>query len=83
LNRKASRKPGTVQSDLDWLIVRPGTLIKGPATAQYRVLADPDTWRNGLVSREDVADFIASRLTTGRFGRQKPVIIRYPIPAFG
>ena len=68
-------------SDLDWLTVRPGTLIDGPATAQYRVLADPHSRRNGLVSREEVADFIASRLMAGRFGRQKPVIIRYPIQA--
>lgn len=79
---KSAQEAMIEQSDLDWLIVRPGTLTNGPATGQYRVLADPGAWRNGFVSREDVADFIAARLVADRFGRQKPVIIRYPLPNF-
>ena len=67
------------QTDLDWLIVRPGVLTNGPATGGYRVLAKPAEWRNGIISRADVADFIISRIEVGALRRQKPVLIRYPL----
>lgn len=66
-------------SELDWLIVRPGILTSGPMSGDYRVLTRPKAWRNGIVSRADVADFIASRIDADRFGREKPVIIRCPL----
>ncbi|GAA0779324.1 NAD-dependent epimerase/dehydratase family protein [Roseibium denhamense] len=66
-------------SDLDWLIVRPGVLTNGPKSNCYRVLSEPAEWRNGIVSRADVADFIVSQLDNDRLGRKKPVIIRLPL----
>ncbi|MEM1045281.1 MAG: SDR family NAD(P)-dependent oxidoreductase [Pseudomonadota bacterium] len=66
-------------SALDWLIVRPGVLTNGSATDRYRVLMEPREWRNGIVSRADVADFITGYLDKDDLGRRKPVIIRYPL----
>ena len=66
-------------SELDWLIVRPGVLTSGSKSGAYRVLTEPVSWRNGIVSRADVADFIVERITADRFGREKPVIIRCPL----
>jgi hypothetical protein len=63
-------------SDLDWLIVRPGVLTSGPLSGEYRVLTRPGDWRNGIVSRADVAHFIVGRIEADRLGREKPVIIR-------
>lgn len=66
-------------SDLDWLIVRPGILVNCATTASYRVLTQPQEWRNGFVARADVADFIVNRIAANRFAREKPVIIRVPV----
>ncbi len=66
-------------SDLDWLIVRPGVLTSGPRTTRYGVLTNQSSWRNGIVSRADVADFVVSRIDAGHFGREKPIIIRCPL----
>jgi putative NADH-flavin reductase len=67
------------QSDLDWLIVRPGVLTNGPACGKYQVLYEQNAWRNGIVSRADVADFIVTQLRSDQLGRRKPVIICYPL----
>ncbi len=45
-------------SGLDWVIVRPTILTNGARTGRYRVLVEPATWRNGLISRADVAHFL-------------------------
>ena len=66
-------------SDLDWLIVRPGVLTSGPLSDKYRVLKTAREWRNGIVSRTDVADFIVKRIEAGELGREKPVVIRCPL----
>ena len=66
-------------SDLDWLIVRPGVLTSGPASGKYRVLTKPAEWRNGIISRADVADFIVQHIEAGALNREKPVLIRYPL----
>ena len=68
-----------IASNLDWLIVRPGVLTNLPATGRYQVLTPPSTWRNGIISTSDVADFIVTRISAGQFNREKPVIIRYPL----
>lgn len=48
-------------SDLDWVIARPGVLTNGRAIGRHRVLARPEEWRNGIVSRADVAAFLVRR----------------------
>lgn len=67
------------KSDLDWLIVRPGVLTNAPASGTYRVLTQPHEWRNGIVSRADVADLVVKRIEAGKLGREKPVVIRCPL----
>jgi len=62
-------------SGLDWTLVRPGVLTNGLATGHYRVLADPISWRNGIVSRADVAHFIVAQLDSQEFVHRAPVVI--------
>ena len=45
-------------SGLDWTLVRPVILTHGAASGRYKVLSDPATWRNGLIPRADVADYL-------------------------
>ncbi|MEM9796235.1 MAG: NAD(P)-binding oxidoreductase [Pseudomonadota bacterium] len=47
-----------LSSDLDWTIVRPVILTNGRKADRVRVLRDPAEWRNGLVSRADVAAYL-------------------------
>lgn len=61
-------------SDLDWLIVRPTILTNGRGGRPYKVLLDPATWRNGLIARRDVADFLVAEVTTPTHSRVVPVI---------
>jgi uncharacterized protein YbjT (DUF2867 family) len=68
-----------VASDLDWLIVRPGVLTNFAASGNYKVLTSPGTWRNGVIARADVAEFIVKRISADHFGREKPVVIRHPL----
>lgn len=66
-------------SDLEWLIVRPGILMNCASSGNYSVLTRPSEWRNGIVARADVADFIVKRIETNALNREKPVIIRFPL----
>lgn len=66
-------------SDLEWLIVRPGVLMNCRASRNYNVLTRPSDWRNGIVARQDVADFIVKRIEANALNREKPVIIRFPL----
>lgn len=67
------------ESDLEWLIVRPGVLMNCPASGKYSILSRPSEWRNGIVARADVADFIVKRIEANALNREKPVIIRFPL----
>ncbi len=51
-----------MDSGLDWTIVRPGVLTNGARTDRYLVLSHPSSWRNGMVSRKDVAAFLAQQV---------------------
>jgi len=62
-------------SRLDWTIVRPGILTNGPRSDHYKVLANPSQWRNGLISRADVADFIVRSIDSEEYVRQAPVLV--------
>jgi putative NADH-flavin reductase len=52
-------------SDTDWTIARPVILTKGARTDDYRVLRDPKTWRNGLISRASVAHYLIDAVEQG------------------
>lgn len=53
-------------SDTDWTIVRPVILTNTRATGRFRVLRNPETWRNGLISRGDVARYLVDAVETDR-----------------
>ncbi len=61
-------------SGLDWTIVRPVILTKGRAKGRFRVLLDPAEWRNGLISRADVAAFLIDQVEDPALIGRKPVI---------
>lgn len=63
-------------SPLDWTIVRPVILTKGRASGRVRVLRDPDQWRNGLVSRADVARYLVDAVENGLDIRRDVVLTR-------
>lgn len=65
-----------VESGLDWTLVRPGVLTNGKASGRYRVLEAPATWRNGIVSRADVAEFIVGELEAAEHVGKGVVIVR-------
>ncbi len=50
------------RSSLTWTLVRPGVLTSGAATGRYQVLIEPSEWRNGLISRADVAHYIVGQI---------------------
>ena len=63
-------------SGLTWTFVRPTILTNGPRTGDYRVLADAASWRNGLISRKNVAHFVVGEVETGTYAGQGPVLAR-------
>ena len=62
------------ESSLDWTIVRPVVLTPGPRSGRTRVLVEPESWRNGLISRNDVADFLVKQIDDDSLLHQAPVI---------
>ena len=65
-----------MDSGLDWTIARPGFLTSNRMTGRYQVLTEPATWRNGLISRADVAHFLIHAAEEGTFIREAPVLVR-------
>ena len=63
-------------SGLDWTIARPGVLIGGAATGRYQVLVEPAKWRNGMIPRADVADFLLLQVSDRSLFRKAPVLVR-------
>ena len=63
------------ESELDWTIARPGVLTSGPPTGHYRILAEASQWRNGIISRADVSEFLVRQIGDGAFIRKTPVLI--------
>ena len=63
------------RSQLDWTFVRPGILTPGPASGRYKVLTDRASWRNGLISRADVARFIVGEIDRPTHGKQAVVLV--------
>jgi putative NADH-flavin reductase len=63
-------------SDLDWTIARPGILTDNKGTGKYRVLVDPATWRQGLISRADVAHYLLEAVENGLHIHETPAIQR-------
>ena len=64
------------KSGLEWTFVRPGVLTPGSTTGRYKVLTEPSSWRNGLISRADVAHFIVGQIDRPAYERKAVVLIR-------
>jgi len=64
------------ETDLDWTLVRPGFLTSNRMTGRYQVLTEPSSWRNGMISRADVAHFMIHAAEDGTFIREAPVLVR-------
>lgn len=62
-------------SSLDWTIARPGVLTNGRRTRRYRILDEPSAWRNGIISRADVADFLVRQIEGRTYLRKAPVLV--------
>ena len=60
---------------LDWTIVRPVILTNGSYTGRIGIEADPSKWRNGVISRADVAAYLIDAVETGR-DSHKAVVLR-------
>lgn len=61
------------QSQLDWIIVRPGNLTDGALTGQYRHgFSNTDKSTKLKISRADVADFMLKQLTDDTYLHQTP-----------
>ena len=63
------------ESELDWTIARPGVLTGGPRTGRYKILSEASQWRNGIISRSDVADFLVRQIEDQTYVRQTPVLV--------
>jgi putative NADH-flavin reductase len=63
------------ESELDWTIARPGVLTSGPRTGRYRILSEAPQWRNGIISRADVAEFLVRQIGDQTCIRKTPVLI--------
>jgi putative NADH-flavin reductase len=62
-------------SALSWVIARPGILTNGPRTGRYRILDEPADWRNGTISRADVADFLVKQVDDDAHIGKTPALI--------
>ncbi|OAN78984.1 epimerase [Jannaschia sp. EhC01] len=63
-------------SDLDWTIARPGILSDNRKSNAYKVLVEKETWRNGLINRADVADFLVTAAENNSHIHQTPALQR-------
>ncbi len=63
------------ESRLDWVIARPVILTNGPPTGRYKILEAPASWRNGLISRADVADFLINAVDGNAYVGKTPVLL--------
>ena len=63
------------KSGLDWTIARPGVLIGGPRTGRFKVLVAASQWRNGIISRSDVAEFLVRQIEDRTYLHKAPVLV--------
>lgn len=63
------------ESALDWTIARPGVLTGGPRTGRYQPLCEPSQWRNGIISRANVAEFLVRQVKDLTYICKAPVLV--------
>ena len=62
-------------SALAWTIARPGVLTNCRSQQAYRVLKDQHEWKNGIISRLYVADFLVANMDKTDMIKTAPVLI--------
>ena len=72
---KSSQERLIKESELDWTIVRPGVLTSRPRTGRYKIFSEPSQWRNGIISRSDVAEFLVREIEDQTYVHQTPVLV--------
>jgi putative NADH-flavin reductase len=63
------------ESGLVWTIARPGVLTGGPRTGRYKILVEASQWRNGIISRSDVAEFLVRQIEDQTYVHEAPVLV--------
>jgi putative NADH-flavin reductase len=63
-----------VDSDREWIVVRPGLLTNGKPRGTWRA-ADDGTLTSGKIARADVAAFMLQQLVSDEWLRKRPVIV--------
>jgi len=71
---KSDQEENIKKSDLDWTIVRPGVLTNGPLKPGYNVYISKTDWRNGIITRAAVADYISRILVDPNTYGTDPVL---------
>lgn len=64
------------RSELDWTVVYPVILTKGPRTGRYRVDEHLDLHGLPIISRTDVADFLLTQIDDRKYLRKGVLISR-------
>ena len=64
-----------IKGGLDWTIARPGVLTNGSRTGRYRILSETSEWRNGIISRADIAEFLVRQIEDQTYIHKNPVLI--------
>jgi len=62
-------------TDLDWVVVRVGTLTNGAAQKRFRAADDGTIRGMGKIARSEVADFMIAQLDSDAWLRKRPVIV--------
>ncbi|MBM3408624.1 MAG: SDR family oxidoreductase [Betaproteobacteria bacterium] len=62
-------------SSLEWTIARPGFLTNGRRTGRYKILDRASEWRNGMISRLNVADFLVRQVEDRTHLEKTPVLV--------
>ena len=62
-------------SELDWTIARPGVLTSGRRTNHYKILSEASQFRNGIISRANVADFLVRQIVDQTYIHKAPVLV--------
>ena len=55
--------------------MRPGVLTSGRRTGQYKILDKQSQWRNGMISRSDVAEFMVRQIADRTYVHKAPVLV--------
>lgn len=72
---KSSQEKQVKQTDLDWTTVRPRVLTRGLRTGFFQILSEVSQYRNGIISRTHVAEFLVRQVGDRAFTREAPVMV--------